>query len=110
MKKFNPLKTNWLKNLTALHRHYLQKKKSLQSDALIPDEPTTNTPLSHRDKCINHLLDEVSFLRKQIKFKEQQKNSLLEHASRCDKIYLSKKGLLLTVNVRETNIEQKPDQ
>ena len=86
------------------------EKKSLQSDALIPDETTTNTPLSHREKCINHLLDEVSFLRKQIKFKDQQKNSLLEHASRCDKIYLSKKGLLLTVNVRETNIEQKPDQ
>ena len=36
-------------------------------------------------------------------------NTLLEHASRCDNIYLSKKGPVLPANVKQTIIEQKSD-
>ena len=50
------------------------------------------------------------FLRKQIKSKYQQINSLLEQATRRDEIYHSKKGSLLPANVRQTNKEQKSDQ
>ena len=59
---------------------------------------------------INHLLDQVSFLREQIKFKDQQINSLLEHSSRRDATYLSEKGSLLPENVKQKNIVQKSGQ
>ena len=36
-------------------------------------------------------------------------NSLSEHASRCDHIYLPK-GSVLPENVKQTNIEEKSDQ
>ena len=61
----------------------------LKSDVLTPDAPITNTPLIDSEVFINHLLDQVSFLREQIKFKDQQINSLLEHSSRRDDTYLS---------------------
>ena len=50
------------------------------------------------------------FLREQIKPKDKPINSLLEHGSRHDDIYLSKKGSLLPENAKQTNIEQKSDQ
>ena len=40
---------------------------------------------------INHLLDQVSLLREQIKFKDQHINSLLEHSSRRDDISFIKR-------------------
>ena len=51
----------------------------------------------------------MSFLREQIESKDQQIQSLLEHASRRDHIYLSK-GSVLPENKKQTNIEQKSDQ
>ena len=65
--------------------------------------------MTHSDVLINHLLDQVSLLREQIKSTDQQMNSLLEHASRCDDIYLSK-GSVLPENVKQINIEQKSDE
>ena len=53
---------------------------------------------SHSEKFINHLLDQVSFIREQIKSKYQQINSSLEHASKRDDIYLSKKHTLFSAN------------
>ena len=53
---------------------------------LLPDARITNTPLGHSGKTINHLRDQVSLLRGQLKSKIQQKISLLEHASRRDHI------------------------
>ena len=75
----------------------------LNSDVLTPDAPITNTPLSHSEKFINHLLDQVSLLREKMKAKDQQINSLLEHASKLDDIYLSKNGSLLPENIKQTN-------
>lgn len=43
--------------------------------------------MSHSEKSTNHLPDQVSFLREQIKSKDQQINSLLEHAPRDDDIF-----------------------
>ena len=43
--------------------------------------------------------------------KDQQINPLLEHPSRCDDIYLSKKkSSLLPGILKQINIEQKSDQ
>ena len=55
--------------------------------------------MSHSEKSINHLLDQVSFLREQIKSKDQQINALLEHTSTCDEMYISKAVPLLPSNV-----------
>ena len=38
---------------------------SLENDVLTPDAPITNTPLTQSDVYMNHLLDQVSFLREQ---------------------------------------------
>ena len=67
-------------------------------------------PLNHSDIFINYVLYQVSFLRAQIKSRDQQINSLLEYASRRDDIYLSKKGAMLPENATQTNIKQKSDQ
>ena len=68
----------------------------MKSGELTPNAPITKTPLSQSEKFINHLLDQVSFLREQIKSKDQQMNSLLEHTSRHGDIYLSKKRFSVT--------------
>ena len=81
----------------------------MKNDVLTPDAPITNTPLTHSDVFINHLLDQVSFLREQIKSKDQQMNFFLEQSSRRDHIYLSKCSVL-PENIKQTNIEQKSDQ
>ena len=78
----------------------------MKSDVLTPDAPITNMELNHSRKFIKHLLDQVSFLREQTKSKDQQRNSLLEHASRCDIGHLSKNGLLLPANTKQTNITE----
>ena len=56
--------------------------------------------MSHSEKSINHLLDQVSFLREQIKSKDQQINALLEHTSTRDEMYISKAVPLLPSNVK----------
>ena len=58
---FNPSKTNCLNNSTILTRH------CNQTDKLTPNAPVNNMPLNHSEKFISHQIDEVSFLRKQIK-------------------------------------------
>ena len=57
--------------------------------------------MTHSGVFINHLPDQVSFLTEQIKSKDVQINSSLEHASRRDHIYLSE-GSVLPENVKQT--------
>ena len=102
-------KNDLVKEFIGLTQAFFAEIKSFQNDVLTPDAPITNTPLTRSDVFINHLLDQVSFLREQIKSKDQQINSLFEHASRRDHIYLSK-GSVLPENVKQTNTEQKSDQ
>ena len=53
-------------NLTVSPRHFFAEVNLFKSDILTPYAPITNTPLSHSEKFINYLLDQVSFLREQI--------------------------------------------
>ena len=103
-------KNELVKEFKSLTQALFAEINSLKSDVLTPDAPITNTPLIHSDGFINHLLDQVAFLREQIESKYQQINSLLENASRRGDIYLSKKGSMLPENVKQTNIEEKSDQ
>ena len=103
-------KNELVKEFKRLTQAFFTVISSLKNNVLTPDTPITNTPLTHSDVFINHLLDQVSFLREQIKSKDKQINSLLEHASRRDDIYLSKKVSMLPENVKQTIIEQKSDQ
>ena len=102
-------KNELVKEFKGLTQAFFAEIKSFQNDVLTPDAPITNTPLTHSEVFINHLLDQVSFLREQIKSKDQQINSLFEHAYRRDQIYLLK-GSVLPENVKQTNTEQKSDQ
>ena len=43
---------------------------SFKSDLPAPDAPITNMPWIHSEVFINHLLDQLSFLREQIKSKD----------------------------------------
>ena len=102
-------KNELVKELKRLTQAFFAEINSLKNDVLTPDAPITNMPLTQSDVFINHLLDQVSFLKEQIKSKDQQINSLFEHASRRDHIYLSK-GAVLPENIKQTNVEQKSDQ
>ena len=98
-----------VKEFECLSRTFFAEINSLKNDVLTAYASIAKTPLTHSGILINHLLDQVSFLREQIKSKDQQMNFLLQHASRYDDIYLSK-GSVLPENVKQTNIEQKSDQ
>ena len=91
-------KNEMVKEFERLTQAFFAEINQQKNDVLTPGASITN-----------HLLDQVSFLREQIKSKDLQINSLLEHASRRNDIYLSK-GSVLPENVKETNIEQKSDQ
>ena len=96
-------KNELAKEFKRLTQAFFAEINSLKNDVLTPDAPITNTPLTSSDVFINHLLDQISFLREQMKSKDEQINSLLEHGSRRDDTYLSKKGSVLAENVKQTN-------
>ena len=72
--EFQSFKSKLVEEFNRLYRNKLvfAEINSLKSDALIPDAPIPYIPLSHSEKFINHLLDQVSFLRKQIRSKDRQ--------------------------------------
>ena len=63
-------KNELVKEFKRLTQAFFAEIDSLKNDVLTPDAPITNTPLTHSDVFINHLLDQVSFLREEIKSKD----------------------------------------
>lgn len=85
------MKSELVELVYCLIQAFFAKINSLKSDLLTPGAPITNAHLNHSEIFINHLLDQLSFLKEQIKSKIQHANSLLQHESRIDDAYLSKK-------------------
>ena len=52
-----------VKEFKRLTQVFFAEINSMKNDVLTPDAPITNTPLTHSNAFINHLLDRVSFLR-----------------------------------------------
>lgn len=85
------MKSELVELVSCLTQAFLAKLNSLKSDLLTLGAPITNVHLNHSEIFINHLLDQLSFLKEQIKSRIQHANSLLQHESRIDDAYLSKK-------------------
>lgn len=83
------MKSELVELVYCLTQAFFAKINSLKSDLLTPGAPITN--LNHSEIFIIHLLDQLLFLKEQIKSKIQHANSLLQHESRIDDAYLSKK-------------------
>ena len=83
------MKSELVELVYCLIQAFFAKINSLKSDLLTPGAPITN--LNHSEIFIIHLLDQLLFLKEQIKSKIQHANSLLQHESRIDDAYLSKK-------------------
>lgn len=83
------MKSELVELVYSLTQAFFAKINSLKSDLLTPGAPITN--LNHSEIFIIHLLDQLLFLKEQIKSKIQHANSLLQHESRIDDAYLSKK-------------------
>ena len=86
-------KKKLVEEFNCLTKSFFAEINSLKSDALIPVAPTTIALLKNSELIMNHLLVQVSFLREEIKSKDQQINSLSEHEPSRDDTCLSKKVL-----------------